>query len=87
MEVLGYGVCRLSLVSVRQAPKEYAPLVTQLLFGDHYEVINVPIIKIGFTYEFILMDRKGGLMPSNIMVLRTNTLNRSITPILRLLQT
>jgi hypothetical protein len=42
MEVLGYGVCRLSLVSVRQAPKEYAALVTQLLFGDHYEVINVP---------------------------------------------
>jgi hypothetical protein len=32
------------------------------------------------------MDRKGGLMQSNIMVLRTNTLNRSITPILRLQQ-
>ncbi|MDZ7646390.1 MAG: SH3 domain-containing protein [Cytophagales bacterium] len=29
-------------LSVRQAPQEYAPLVTQLLFGDHYEVINVP---------------------------------------------
>lgn len=42
MEVLGYGVCRLSLVSVRHAPQEHAPLTTQLLFGDHYEVLNVP---------------------------------------------
>lgn len=42
MEVLGYGVCRLSLVSVRQNPEEHAPLVTQLLFGDHYEVLSVP---------------------------------------------
>lgn len=42
MEVLGYGVCRLSLVSVRLAPQEHAPLITQLLFGDHYEVLNVP---------------------------------------------
>lgn len=40
MEVLGYGVCRLSLVSVRHAPQEHAPLTTQLLFGDHYEVLN-----------------------------------------------
>ncbi|MBL7874223.1 MAG: C40 family peptidase [Cyclobacteriaceae bacterium] len=45
MEILGYGVCRLSLVSVRQAPQEYAPLVTQLLFGDHYEVLDVPDTK------------------------------------------
>jgi len=42
MEVLGYGVCRLSLVSVRLTPEEYAPMNTQLLFGDHYEVIEVP---------------------------------------------
>ncbi|MBL7860961.1 MAG: C40 family peptidase [Cyclobacteriaceae bacterium] len=42
MEVLGYGVCRLSVVAVRQAPEHQAPLVTQLLFGDHYEVLNVP---------------------------------------------
>lgn len=40
MEVLGYGVCRLSLVSIRQSPEEHAPVVTQLLFGDHYEVLN-----------------------------------------------
>jgi len=42
MEALGYGVCRLSLVSVRQSAEEYASLVTQLLFGDHYEVLSVP---------------------------------------------
>jgi gamma-D-glutamyl-L-lysine dipeptidyl-peptidase len=40
MEVLGYGVCRLSLVSIRQSPEEHAPVITQLLFGDHYEVLN-----------------------------------------------
>lgn len=42
MEVLGYGVCRLSVVAVRQTPEHQAPLATQLLFGDHYEVLNVP---------------------------------------------
>ncbi len=41
MEVLGYGVCRLSLVSVRQAPRQHAAISTQLLFGDHYEVLSI----------------------------------------------
>lgn len=42
MDTLGYGVCRLSVVAVRQTPEAQAPLVTQLLFGDHYEVLAVP---------------------------------------------
>jgi hypothetical protein len=33
-----YGVCRLSLVPVRKEPTQQAEQVTQLLFGDHYEV-------------------------------------------------
>jgi hypothetical protein len=33
-----YGVCRLSLVSVRKEPSDKAEQVTQLLFGDHYEI-------------------------------------------------
>lgn len=39
MDVIDYGVCRLSLVPVRQTPSDKAEQVTQLLFGDHYEVL------------------------------------------------
>jgi len=59
MDILGYGVCRLSLVSVRQAPHENAPLVTQLLFGDHYEVLNVPDQK-NWVFIRIHFDRSEG---------------------------
>lgn len=38
MEAVDYGVCRLSLVPVRKEPVDTAEQVTQLLFGDHYEV-------------------------------------------------
>jgi len=40
MEEIGYGVCRLSLVSVRKEPADQAEQVTQLLFGDHYSVLE-----------------------------------------------
>jgi len=40
MEILEYGVCRLSLVPVRSDSGDKSEMVTQLLFGDHYEVIN-----------------------------------------------
>lgn len=40
MEILGYGVSRLSVVSVRKDPHDRAEQVTQLLFGDEYEVIE-----------------------------------------------
>lgn len=36
-----YGVCRLSVVSVRSEPRHTAEQVTQLLFGDHYEVVEM----------------------------------------------
>lgn len=38
MEILDYGVCRLSVVPVRMEPKHVSEQVTQLLFGDQYEV-------------------------------------------------
>lgn len=38
MGVVYYGVCRLSVVPVRKDPRHSAEQVTQLLFGDHYEV-------------------------------------------------
>ena len=40
MEILDYGVCRLSVVPVRADGSDKSEMVTQLLFGDHYEVIN-----------------------------------------------
>lgn len=40
MEIIDYGVCRLSVVSVRKDSADHAELVTQLLFGDDYEVIG-----------------------------------------------
>ena len=41
MEVIDHGVCRLALVSVRKDPTDQSEQVTQLLFGDHYEVIYI----------------------------------------------
>lgn len=39
-EILDYGVSRLALVAVRATPDADARQITQLLFGDHYEVLN-----------------------------------------------
>lgn len=41
MEEIDFGVCRLSLVSVRKEPADQSEQVTQLLFGDHYTVIEL----------------------------------------------
>jgi gamma-D-glutamyl-L-lysine dipeptidyl-peptidase len=40
MEIIDYGVCRLSVVVVRKEPLDPSEQVTQLLFGDHYEVLE-----------------------------------------------
>ena len=40
MEITQYGVCRLSLVPVRAEPAHRAEQTTQLLFGDHFEVVG-----------------------------------------------
>lgn len=37
---IGFGICRLALVSIRLEPSTTAPQTTQLLFGDHYEVLE-----------------------------------------------
>lgn len=41
MEEIDFGVCRLSVVSVRKEPADQSEQVTQLLFGDHYTVLEV----------------------------------------------
>jgi gamma-D-glutamyl-L-lysine dipeptidyl-peptidase len=40
MEIIDYGVCRLSVVSVRKDPADVSEIVTQLLFGDDYQVVG-----------------------------------------------
>ena len=40
MEIVDYGVCRQALVPVRISADDRAEQVTQLLFGDHYEVLS-----------------------------------------------
>jgi len=41
MEIIEYGVCRQALVPVRIKGDDRAEQVTQLLFGDHYEVLTI----------------------------------------------
>jgi len=40
MESIDYGVCRLAVVPVRKESSDLSEQVTQLLFGDHYEVLS-----------------------------------------------
>lgn len=41
MEIDDYGVCRLAIVPVRKSPGDDGEQVTQLLFGDHYQVTAI----------------------------------------------
>lgn len=41
MEEIDFGVCRLSVVSVRKEAADQSEQVTQLLFGDHYSVLEI----------------------------------------------
>jgi gamma-D-glutamyl-L-lysine dipeptidyl-peptidase len=40
MDVIDYGVCRLSLIPMRMEPSHKAEQANQLLFGEHYEVLE-----------------------------------------------
>lgn len=35
-----YGICHLSIIPVRSAPDGVAEMVTQLLFGEHFKVLE-----------------------------------------------
>ncbi|MDO1511686.1 NlpC/P60 family protein [Maribacter confluentis] len=35
-----YGICHLSIIPVRSTPDEVAEMVTQLLFGEHFKVLE-----------------------------------------------
>lgn len=40
MNEIDFGVCRLALVPVRSSPSHTSAQITQLLFGDHYHVLD-----------------------------------------------
>jgi len=40
MEFIEKGICRLAIVPVRSEPSDKAEMTTQLLFGEHYSVID-----------------------------------------------
>ena len=35
-----YGICHLSIIPVRSTPDQISEMVTQLLFGEHYKVLE-----------------------------------------------
>lgn len=37
----GYGICRLAIMPVRKSPGDKAEMVNQLLFGEHYEILEI----------------------------------------------
>ncbi|HYG01687.1 MAG TPA: C40 family peptidase [Chryseosolibacter sp.] len=41
MEIIEHGVCRLSVVSIRTEPTHMSEQVSQLLFGEEYEVTRI----------------------------------------------
>ena len=40
MDSISKGVCRLSIVPVRREPEDQSEILTQLLFGDHYSIVE-----------------------------------------------
>lgn len=40
MENTQHGICRLTLIPVRKEPTDRAEMVTQMLFGDHYTILE-----------------------------------------------
>ena len=40
MEITQKGICRLALAPIRNEPNDKSEMVTQLLFGDHYEILS-----------------------------------------------
>ena len=59
MVPLDFGVCRLAVVPVRIDHRETSEQVTQLLFGDHYEVLSISADK-KWVYIKIYFDQCEG---------------------------
>ena len=57
-----YGICNLSIVPCRKEASDKSEMVTQLLFGDHFEVLETTgswcRIKIGYDHYECWIDKK-----------------------------
>ena len=57
-----YGICNLSIVPCRKEPSDKSEMVTQLLFGEHFEVLEEKkswtLIKIGYDGYECWIDKK-----------------------------
>lgn len=64
-----YGICNLSIVPCRKEPSDKSEMVTQLLFGDHFQVLEMQgnwcRIKIAFDNYECWIDKKQFLAISN----------------------
>lgn len=58
-----YGICNLSIVPVRLEPSDSSEMVTQLLYGDHFKVLEKEVN--GAASALLLMRMKDGLTTSN----------------------
>ena len=57
-----YGICDLSIVSCRKEPTDKSEMVTQLLFGEHFSILELQEkwirIKIAFDNYECWIDKK-----------------------------
>jgi gamma-D-glutamyl-L-lysine dipeptidyl-peptidase len=66
-----YGICTLSLVPARKEPAGTSEMVTQLLFGEHYTVLEnsgdwIRISTASDNYECWISDKQHTKIPENI---------------------
>src|SRR6218665_2378909 len=62
LQKMTYGICNLSIVPCRREPSDRSEMVTQLLFGDHFEVLETQgswcRIKIAYDSYECWVDKK-----------------------------
>jgi hypothetical protein len=61
---MNFGICSLSVIPCRKEPASTSEMVTQLLFGETYTIIEEE--KIGFKLLPITIITLVGLAPNNI---------------------
>ena len=59
MDYIDHGVCRLSIVPVREKPSDQSEMVSQLLFGEHYQVLEVSSDKKWFRIRNVFDQYEG----------------------------
>ncbi len=59
MNYFSYGICRLAIVPVRAKPSDKSEMVTQLLFGESYKVIEISKDKKWYKIEIDFDEYQG----------------------------